>query len=161
MALIVVMVRRSLWLLLIGAVGGVVYSSWRDRNLAEPAGPPEWPPLPVPVPPAADTGKTRPPTTDSTGTAGDRRADATPNAAASFVNALVDAPEARSSDGDIGGWIGPDDDGTCPISHPIKANDNSGIFHIPGGRFYDRTKAERCYQSASAARADGYRQAKN
>ena len=50
---------------------------------------------------------------------------------------------------------------SCPVSHPIKANDNSGIFHVPDGRFYDRTKAERCYQSAEAARADGYRQAKN
>ncbi len=32
---------------------------------------------------------------------------------------------------------------------------------MPGGRFYERTKAERCYQSADAALADGYRQAKN
>jgi len=118
-------------------------------------------PEPIPTPPVAVANKTAP--TGSTATSGETTTshDAPSSAAASFVNALVDAPEARSSDGDIGGWIGPDDDGTCPISHPIKANDNSGIFHIPGGRFYDRTKAERCYQSASAARADGYRQAKN
>jgi hypothetical protein len=152
-----VMVRRSLWLLLIGGVGGVAYSYWRDRNVVEPAGPPEWPPLPapaaapVPTPPAAVTGSSG--SGVSAGTSS--------NAAASFVNALVDAPEARSSDGDVGGWVGPDDDGSCPISHPIKANDNSGIFHVAGGRFYDRTKAERCYQSAEAALADGYRQAKN
>ncbi|MFK8024729.1 MAG: hypothetical protein AB8G26_12285 [Ilumatobacter sp.] len=80
---------------------------------------------------------------------------------ASLVNALVDAPEARSVDGNAGGWVLPDDDGTCPITHPIKANDNSGIFHVPDGRFYDRTKAERCYTTSEAASADGYRRAKH
>ncbi|BAN01588.1 sunset domain-containing protein [Ilumatobacter coccineus] len=59
------------------------------------------------------------------------------------------------------GWVDALDDGSCPISHPIKANDKSGIFHVPGGRFYDRTKPERCYTDAEAATADGYRQAKN
>ena len=57
--------------------------------------------------------------------------------------------------------LAPEDDGSCPVTHPIKANDNSGIFHVPGGRFYDRTKAERCYASADGAIADGYRQAKS
>jgi hypothetical protein len=118
--------------LLIGAVGGVVYAWWRDQNAVEPAATPEWPPLPTPAP--AET---------------------------SVVNALVDAPDARSNDGTAGGWLVPDDDGSCPVTHPIKANDNSGIFHVPGGRFYERTKAERCYQSAEAAVADGYRQAKS
>ena len=51
-------------------------------------------------------------------------------------------------------------DGACPASHPIKANANSGIYHQPGGRFYDRTQAERCYADAAAAEADGYRAAK-
>lgn len=137
MGLFLVMVRRSLWVLLIGAVGGVTYSYWRDRNIVEPAGPPEWPPLPtpepVPAPPVAAN------TTKPTGSTATRSETAT----------------------GAGGWIGPDDDGSCPVSHPIKANDNSGIFHVPDGRFYNRTKAERCYQSAEAALADGYRQAKN
>ena len=56
-------------------------------------------------------------------------------------------------------WVAPVN-GTCPDGYPVKANDNSGIFHVPGGRFYDRTVAERCYASADAAVADGYRQAK-
>ena len=76
-----------------------------------------------------------------------------------MVNALVDAPEARPS-GNGAAWVSPNDDGTCPATHPIKANDNSGIFHVPGGQFYDRTRAERCYATAEAAIADGYRQAK-
>lgn len=56
-------------------------------------------------------------------------------------------------------WVQPDD-GACPLDHPVKLNETSGIFHVPGGRFYDRTRADRCYASAEAAEADGYRQAK-
>jgi hypothetical protein len=37
---------------------------------------------------------------------------------------------------------------------------SSGIFHEPGGRFYDRTRADRCYPTAAAAEADGYRRSK-
>ena len=51
-------------------------------------------------------------------------------------------------------------DGACPDGFPIKAKDSSGIFHVPGGRFYDRTKPDRCYPDASSAAADGYRQSK-
>jgi hypothetical protein len=58
------------------------------------------------------------------------------------------------------GWVAPDADGSAPASHPIKAKESSGIFHVPGGRFYDRTKADRCYATAAAAEADGYRQSK-
>jgi hypothetical protein len=56
-------------------------------------------------------------------------------------------------------WL-PPADGQCPPGYPLKANENSGIFHVPGGRFYDRTVAERCYANAEDAIADGYRQAK-
>ncbi len=51
--------------------------------------------------------------------------------------------------------------GACPDGYPIKANDNSGIYHVPGGRFYERTRPERCYLSAEAAEADGYRRSKS
>ena len=61
------------------------------------------------------------------------------------------APAAR--------WV-PPVNGKCPDGYPLKANDNSGIFHVPGGRFYDRTVAERCYANADDAMADGYRPAK-
>lgn len=56
-------------------------------------------------------------------------------------------------------WVAPVDGG-CPPGYPVKANDNSGIYHLPGGRSYDRTVAERCYATAEAAEADGYRQSK-
>ncbi len=37
---------------------------------------------------------------------------------------------------------------------------SSGIFHVPGGRFYERTHADRWYATGEAAEADGYRQSK-
>lgn len=67
----------------------------------------------------------------------------------------TDAPAAEAT-----GWIEPDADGGCPGSHPIKGNDQSKIFHVPGGMSYERTKAERCYCDEASAEADGYRKAK-
>lgn len=56
-------------------------------------------------------------------------------------------------------WVLPVDGG-CPDGYPIKANVGSHIFHVPGGRFYDRGQPERCYATAEAAERDGYRRAK-
>jgi len=50
-------------------------------------------------------------------------------------------------------------DGHCPDGYPVKVNTKSGIFHVPGGRFYDRTVPIRCYPDAPSAEADGYRAA--
>ena len=49
--------------------------------------------------------------------------------------------------------------GACPDGYPVKVA-KSGIYHVPGGRSYERTAAERCYMSADDAEADGYRRAK-
>jgi len=137
-----------LWVVLIAALGGAAFSWWRDRTAVEPAGPAEWPPIP-PRPPTEPTATDAPP-------------PRTPGtSSSSVVNSLVDAPEARSHDGAAGRWVVPDDNGSCPVGYPIKAKDNSGIFHVPDGRFYGRTNADRCYQSADAATADGYRQSKS
>lgn len=56
-------------------------------------------------------------------------------------------------------WVAPVD-GQCPVSHPVKGNAGSGIFHVPGGLSYDRTVPERCYATPADAEADGFRQAK-
>ena len=51
-------------------------------------------------------------------------------------------------------------DGEAPAGYPIKLKVSSGIFHVPGGRFYERTNPDRWYATADAAIADGYRQSK-
>jgi hypothetical protein len=51
-------------------------------------------------------------------------------------------------------------DGQCPDSHPVKGKLSSGLFHLPGGFAYPRTKPDRCYLDAAAAEADGLRAAK-
>lgn len=48
----------------------------------------------------------------------------------------------------------------CPSWAPIKGNANSGIYHVPSGAFYDRTKPEECFRTESAARSAGYRKSK-
>ena len=68
-------------------------------------------------------------------------------------------PEWPPFERDPADWIDPVD-GQCPSDFSIKANINSGIYHLPGGRSYDRTRAERCYAVEDAAQRDGYRRAK-
>ena len=55
-------------------------------------------------------------------------------------------------------WVEPVDN-ACPVGYPVKAN-RSGIFHVPGGQFYERTVPERCYPDPQTAEADGYRPAR-
>jgi very-short-patch-repair endonuclease len=53
--------------------------------------------------------------------------------------------------------------GDCPNSYPFKGNvksDGELIVHAPGQQFYERTKAEMCFQSIEAAASDGYRKSK-
>lgn len=51
-------------------------------------------------------------------------------------------------------------DGECPVSHPVKGKVASGIYHEPGGRNYERTRADRCYVDSAAAESDGMRASK-
>jgi hypothetical protein len=51
-------------------------------------------------------------------------------------------------------------DGVCPADRPIKGNRGSMgamIYHVPGGRNYDRTKPEACFATVEEAEAAGYR----
>jgi hypothetical protein len=48
----------------------------------------------------------------------------------------------------------------APAGYPVKVKLSSGIFHVPGGRFYERTNADRWYATTEAAEADGYRRSK-
>jgi hypothetical protein len=48
----------------------------------------------------------------------------------------------------------------CPGWAPVKGN-QSGIYHVPGGRYYKVTTPEECFTTAAAARQAGYRASKN
>jgi hypothetical protein len=128
--------RRVLGLTLVGGAGFAGFAAWQRRNRAPAATVPQWPPFePASAnPPSANTANA---------------------AAASFA----DVPASSTPSSSDARWVAPVD-GQCPAGYPIKANDNSGIYHVPGGRSYDRTAAERCYMTAEAAQADGYRAAK-
>lgn len=75
-------------------------------------------------------------------------------------NETATADTAGDELGTGSGWVSPGDDGSCPPSHPVKAKESSGIYHVEGGASYERTNADRCYLSPTTAEADGYRAAK-
>lgn len=85
----------------------------------------------------------------------------TPAAAPQWPPLPPDEPEPAPAPEPTPAWVPANADGTAPTTHPIKAKESSGIFHAPGGRFYDRTKPDRCYPTAAAAEADGYRRSKS
>jgi hypothetical protein len=123
-------------LLLPAAAVAAAMSAWRSRqadHVGAPAGGPQWPPF-----------------------------DTTPTRVQPVVKPVVKPvvqPVVQAPAGATPRWVTPVD-GQCPDGYPVKANDNSGIFHVPGGRFYERTVPERCYAHADDAAADGYRAAK-
>jgi hypothetical protein len=134
------LVKRVAHLLKLGAVVGVavgVVRAVRGSGPPEVTGQASWPPLRDEPPVAKRSGPVQFATTTAAPptTAGDERPDR-------------DAT-----------WVAPVD-GVCPVSHPIKGNADSGIFHVPGGMSYDRTVPERCYATEADAEADGFRRAK-
>ena len=138
--------RRFIWLGLIGGVGAAAYTVWHRRQAERPA--PAWSPAePAPLRLVGDD-QTRPATTFV------RMADDPSPTDAPLVD-----PQPESA-ANAPTWL-PPVEGACPSGYPIKGNSNSRIYHVPGGRFYDRTVPERCYASAADAEADGYRAAKS
>jgi hypothetical protein len=69
-------------------------------------------------------------------------------------------PAKRTESTPAAPWVEPADDGACPDTHPVKAKIASGIFHVPGGLNYPRTRPDRCYIDAATAEADGLRPSK-
>jgi hypothetical protein len=137
------MLRRLFWLALLGGAGYAGWTAWQGRSQDDPPTAPEWPPLDPPRSPAAKEPAAKEPA-------------AKEPAASDGHQSTNPANPAETSDAT---WVAPVA-GACPDGYPIKANDNSGIFHVPGGRFYERTVPERCYADAADAEADGYRRAK-
>ncbi len=127
--------RRLFWLGLLGGGGYGAYRVWSQRQSPSPA--PQWPAMPI---------------TDSI-------TDSITKPVAKPAANSVAATDGSQSEAPSASWLAPVN-GSCPEGYPVKANNNSRIFHVPGGRFYARTVAERCYASADDAIADGYRPAK-
>ena len=127
-------IRRLVFLA--SATTAIVRFAMARRPKTQPSGPkaPEWAPLH-----AASTSEA----------ASDATSSSPPVASAAATTATTDSSA----------WVDPVD-GACPLTHPVKGNANSGIFHLPGGRFYDTTVPERCYRDAEAAEADGMRASK-
>jgi hypothetical protein len=151
-AAVLKLMRRGV---LAGLLAGAAYGVWRFLASRAPdtggvtfqSQPFPAPPLPIPRPRNAGEQER----------SGDT-ADAQPEAERSVAQATrptgpraeESAPSANNT------WVDPVD-GACPLTHPVKAKLTSGIYHLPGGGNYDRTRAERCYVDADAAIADGLR----
>jgi micrococcal nuclease len=68
---------------------------------------------------------------------------------------------ATSSAEPSGGGVPPISEEDCPASAPIKGNADSGIYHTQGSATYDETHPEECFATEAAARAAGYRAARD
>lgn len=176
-------------LTLLGLLGGGAGWMWRSRRAPGTSGSaPEWPPAATGTPstPATSATSGRAEAVSANGTAagsghgfnplgdtGSRRDDTSSHgksvsegAATAHGFASVGstppgasaAPVASAIEGSAT-WAEPVD-GRCPEGFPIKGNASSRIYHVPGGRSYDRTIPERCYATPEAAAADGFRPAK-
>ena len=54
-----------------------------------------------------------------------------------------------------GGAVAPASEDDCPASAPIKGN-QSGLYHVPEGAYYEVTNPEECFTTAEDAEAAGY-----
>ena len=54
------------------------------------------------------------------------------------------------------GAVAATEDGEAPEGHEIKGNRDSGLYHVPGSRFYNQTVAEFWFATAEAAEAAGF-----
>ena len=133
------LLRRLLVLALFGAALAAAVRALQARRAVAPApdAGPSWPPL---TPVEADGA-----------------------AAAEVEEVVIEVPanvesSVESSAEGTAAWVEPVGGG-CPDGYPVKAS-HSGIFHVEGGAFYERTVPERCYLDPQAAEADGYRPAR-
>jgi hypothetical protein len=132
--------RRLIRLALLAGSAYAAYTMWAKRSAGAPAAEPAWPPLQTSQSDDEPTGVAEP----------------------HFVQISEEQGTADGSDSRVGDatgrWLAPVE-GACPPGYPVKANASSRIYHVPGGRDYERTVPERCYATNADAEADGYRQA--
>lgn len=149
---------RMFRLIKIGAIGGLIVGAVRmllGRRRPPVTGEASWPTLAEQA--AASQAQ---PAEPAAAEPADRSADETaePAEQAEPADDEPDKPAAEEPAA-VEDWVEPVD-GACPATHPVKGKPGSGIYHEPGGLFYDRTVPQRCYRSAEAAEADGLRAAK-
>ncbi len=148
-------IRRIQRVLMILSIAAAVYRWWQSRQGGPSGGGGGGSGRPVPIggPSVPSLARSVPPPSREPELVG---AGTMPQA---HVGPSQGSPTpAETPNGDA--WVQPLGGGECPATHPIKANESSGIFHAPGGRFYERTEAVRCYRTPEAATADGFRAAK-
>jgi hypothetical protein len=143
--------------LLFGLLGGALAAAFkavqgRATSAPAPVAPATaWTPLPnaepVVVPPRVDPPRARPKVDLSA-------LQESPVEPAPKKKAAAPKPKKLAP------WVEPGPDGGAPDTHPIKAKMSSGIYHVPGGFNYARTKPDRCYLDVAAAEADGLRPSK-
>jgi micrococcal nuclease len=82
------------------------------------------------------------------------------SSASSSASSSTSASASASAGGGAGGGaVPPISEDDCPSNAPIKGNQSSGIYHMPGDSYYDVTDPEECFASEAAAQAAGYRAA--
>ena len=133
------LLRRLLVLALFGAALAAAVRALQARRAVAPApdAGPSWPPL-TPV--------------EADGAAAAEVEEVVTEVAANVESGAESGAESTAA------WVEPVGGG-CPDGYPVKAS-HSGIFHVEGGAFYERTVPERCYLDPQAAEADGYRPAR-
>jgi large subunit ribosomal protein L4 len=73
------------------------------------------------------------------------------------VKAAAKKAAAKPAAADVpAGAKAPKVDGGAPKGYEIKGNADSGLYHVPGSAFYDRTVAEFYFATAEAAEAAGF-----
>lgn len=150
------MLARMFRLIKIGAIGGLVVGAVRmllGRRQPPVTGEASWPTLAEQA--AASQAQPSEPAADEPSGQAEQSADEP----AEEAEQAEEAGDERDEPADGEDWVEPVD-GACPATHPVKGKPGSGIYHEPGGLFYDRTVPQRCYRSAEAAEADGLRAAK-
>jgi len=137
------LLRRLLVLALFGAALAAAVRALQAKRAVAPApdAGPSWPPL-TPV--------------EADGAAAAEVEEVVTEVAADVESSAE--TRAESSAEGTAAWVEPVGGG-CPDGYPVKAS-HSGIFHVEGGAFYERTVPERCYLDPQAAEADGYRPAR-
>ncbi|MFT4147732.1 MAG: phosphotransferase [Micrococcaceae bacterium] len=56
-------------------------------------------------------------------------------------------------------WVPAQGKSSAPAGYPVKGNENSMLFHLPGTKWYEETVPERYYTTAEAALKDGFKPA--